>query len=76
MKERRKIGENERKLLPILVNYVKDNELEREDGLAIALLCNSDEKSVAMIDFLRENPNIEFDKLLEKAVEIYQSDSK
>ncbi len=73
MKERRKIGEKEKELLPYLADYVKRNHLEKEDGLAIALLCNTDEKSEIMIDILRKTPDIEFDELLERAIEIHKN---
>lgn len=71
MAERRKIGEKEYELLPYIVDYVKRNNLDKQDGLAIALLCNDDEKSEKMIKFMQENPDIEYYDLFLKAVEIH-----
>ena len=75
MAERRKIGEKEKELLPYIVDYVKQNGLEKEEGLAIALLCNTDEKSEQMIKFLQDNPKVNFDDLLAKAVDLHQEQS-
>lgn len=60
-----------------LANYlVKNKDFEKDEYIALGLLCNSEIKAEIMLDYLKKNPNIEFDKLLKKAVEIYQSDSK
>lgn len=73
MAGRRKIGQKEMELLPIIVEYVRSKGLDKEEGLAIALLCNSDDKAEAMKEFLQNNHDIDFTTLLEKAVEIHQN---
>lgn len=70
MKGRRNIGEKEKELLPYVVDYVKRKGIDKQDGLAIALMCDDDEKSEQMIRVLRENPDMEFDDLFDKALEI------
>ncbi len=69
----RKMTDKEKELADYLVN---NKDFEKEEYIAIGLLCNSEIKAELMLDYLKKNPNIEFDKLLEKAVEIYQSASK
>lgn len=73
MAERREIGQKEMELLPIIVEYAKRNGLKKEDGLAIALLCNTDDKAEEMKEFMKSNRDIDFTTLLEKAVEIHQN---
>ncbi len=72
MKGRRNIGEKEKELLPYIVDYVKRKGIDKQDGLAIALMCDNDEKSEQMIRFLKENPDIDFNELFDKTVEICQ----
>ena len=69
----RKMTDKEKELADYLVN---NKDFEKEEYIEIGLLCNSEIKAELMLDYLKKNPNIEFDKLLEKAVEIYQSASK
>lgn len=61
----------ESELLDQIGEYLeKHDDLDEEDGLAVFLCCQGDRASQAMIDFLRDNPDIDYSDLLLKAVEI------
>ncbi len=64
------VTEKEKELVHIIIPWCKERGLEREDALAIGICCRGDKASQAMIDFLRENPDIDYSDLLLKAVEI------
>lgn len=64
------VTEKEGELRKIIMTWCEKRGLEREDALAIGICCRGDEASQKMIDFLRENPDIEYTALLQKAVEI------
>lgn len=76
MSVQRKIGEDEKELLPVIADYIRKNGLQSEEGLAIALLCNTDDKSRAIKEVIKKNPIIEYDDLLQRAIEVNQNGGK
>lgn len=57
-----------------LANYlITNNNFEKEEFIALGLLCNSEERAAIMLEYLKENPNNDFDTLLEKAIKIHQN---
>ena len=70
------VTKKEHELIDIIIPWCKERNLEKEDALAIGLCCRGDRASQAMIDFLRENPNIDYTDLLAKAVEIAEADAE
>lgn len=61
----------ERELLDEIGKYLEEQDgLDEEDGLAVFLCCQEDNAAQPMMDFLRENPDIDYSDLLKKAVEI------
>lgn len=71
-----KLGEKEEELISCVVDYVKRKGIEKEDGLAIVLLCNNDKSSSEIIEFLRENPDVDFYELFLKAVDLYKQNNQ
>ena len=66
----------EEKLIQMLIPWCKDRNLEREDAIAILLCCRGDEAAQEMIDFLKDNPDIDYCDLLLKASEIHTKYNK
>ena len=65
------ITEKENELVDVIGEYIQRSEdLDKEDGLAIWICCRGDQASQEMIDFLHANPNVDYNDLLLKAVEI------
>lgn len=71
-----KIGKKEEELISCVVDYVKRKNIEKEDGLAIVLLCDNDKASDEIIEFLRENPDVDFYDLFLKAVDLYKENKQ
>ena len=66
----RRMTDKEKELANLLVN---NKDFERDEFIALGLLCNSEEKAVQMIEYVKDNQNADFDTLLEKAVEIHKN---
>lgn len=64
------VTEKEHEMFQYVVDYVKRNGLEKDDAVALGLLCRGDTVAEKMIRILKENPKIDFDELIKKAVEI------
>lgn len=59
--------EKEKELARLLV---ETKDFEKDEFIAIGLLCSSENAAGEMIEYLRENPDADFYELLKKAVEL------
>ena len=64
------ITEKENELKEVIIPWCRKRGLGSEEALAIGLCCRGDQASQEMIDFLHANPEINYNDLLLKAVEI------
>lgn len=74
--ETKMVTEKEHELIDVVVKWCLDRGLEQEDALPLGLFCRGDEAAQEMIDFIAAHPDIGYDDLVDKAIEIHRRHKK
>lgn len=61
------LGQN----LDKLANYLKKSGFSADDTVAICLLCKEEDKAERMLEYCKQQNELELSDLLEKGIEIY-----